>query len=261
MSPTNLSRRAILAGAAAVPALAFPAVVAVAAPVSAAIQPIAGRNPDAELFELVEQYIAAHAEHGRRIDEVAPFEERMWAHHSAAEKARPDVLRTTPADRALGLPQPFLDRDENEKERFYDSRTVDNLRKEKWTVVKEANQQGQITIVLNPNVIPSPEARARADEIVQTFDAWFEKYNKRPRGLRAAERRCAAACSKSLALNRRIAAIRAQTLEGLIAKVRCVQLGYRDGNLKQHFDDAHEIVGHSIMVDLVDLKSKFAAVG
>jgi hypothetical protein len=96
---------------------------------------------------------------------------------------------------------------------------------------------------------------------VQAFDTWFEKYNKRPRGLRAAERRCAAACSKSIALNRKVAAIRAQTLEGLIAKVRCVQLGYRDGNPEQHFDDAHEIVGHSIMVDLVDLKSKFAAVG
>jgi hypothetical protein len=190
MSPENLSRRTILAGAASVPALAFPAVVAVAAPVSAAIQPIAGRNPDAQLFELVEQYIAAYAEHGRRIDEVAPFEERLWAHHSAAEKARPEVLRATPADRAQGLPQPFLDRDEDGKERFYDSRTVYGLRKEKWTVVKEANQQGQITIVLNKNVIPSPEARARADEIVQTFDTWFEKYNKRPRGLRAAERRC-----------------------------------------------------------------------
>jgi hypothetical protein len=86
MSPTNLSRRAILAGAASVPALAFPAVVAVAAPVSAAIQPIAGRNPDAEVFELVEQYIAAYAEHGRRIDEFALFEERLWAHHRAAEK-------------------------------------------------------------------------------------------------------------------------------------------------------------------------------
>jgi hypothetical protein len=74
MTLETLSRRAILAGAASVPALALPAVVAIAAPAPAATPPIAGRNPDAELFELVEQYIAAYAEHGRRIDEVAPLE-------------------------------------------------------------------------------------------------------------------------------------------------------------------------------------------
>lgn len=52
MSPTNLSRRAILAGAASVPALALPAVAATVS-ASNAIGPSAG--PDAELFKLIEQ--------------------------------------------------------------------------------------------------------------------------------------------------------------------------------------------------------------
>jgi hypothetical protein len=45
MSPTNLSRRAILAGAASVPALALPAAVAVALPAVVQPSPAAAISP------------------------------------------------------------------------------------------------------------------------------------------------------------------------------------------------------------------------
>jgi hypothetical protein len=61
MSHENLSRRAILAGAASVPALALPVTVAVAAPPAPIVNTAAAIEPD--------PIIAAIAEH-RRLDDV-----------------------------------------------------------------------------------------------------------------------------------------------------------------------------------------------
>jgi hypothetical protein len=67
MSPTNLSRRAILAGAASVPALALPTAVAIALPATPVVNAAAAIEPD--------PIIAAIAEHRRLDDEQ--FE--MWS--------------------------------------------------------------------------------------------------------------------------------------------------------------------------------------
>jgi hypothetical protein len=138
---------------------------------------------------------------------------------------------------------------------FYDLSTVDDLRKEKWIVTKMAGQQDQITIVLNENVAPSLEARARADEIVQAFDTWFAEYTKRSRGLRTAERRRDAACSKEKTLRRKIIATPAATVEGLVAKARCIQAQFIDGEIKPHSDDADDTLSYSIARDLRSMKA------
>jgi hypothetical protein len=195
---------------------------------------------------------ASSGAHGRLIDKVEPFEEKMFAARKVAEKARPDVLQVTSADRSLGLPLPKPDGDG--KFRFYDVATVDDLRKEKWSVA-ERSDKGSITIVPHENIVPSPKARARADEIVQAFDTWFAKYSKRPRGLRAAERRRDAACSKQSSLERRIEAMRATSLAGLVAKARCLKLQYRDGEIVSCFDDAAETLACSIGRDLLSMKA------
>jgi hypothetical protein len=83
MSPENLSRRAILAGAASVPALALPAVVAIAAPIAPAIVaalPI--ENTADPAIALADRAIEAWEAHGAAIDAFEPFYEAMfkWRH-------------------------------------------------------------------------------------------------------------------------------------------------------------------------------------
>jgi hypothetical protein len=92
MSPTNLSRRAILAGAASVPALALPATVAIAAPTAA---PPAEPDP---IFVAIERARRAEAAIDA-LDEsvsadatIAPADE-CWAACSALARTVP----TTPA--------------------------------------------------------------------------------------------------------------------------------------------------------------------
>lgn len=142
---------------------------------------------------------------------------------------------------------------------------IEELRKEEWIILKapidpsdpwSVYQFLRRTAGLHEKVIPSPQARARADEIVQANDKWLAKYKRRPPGMRAAERRANMAGDASAALRRRINATRAVTLEGLIAKARCVPLDYIDGNLEPHLDDwAFE---DSVVVDLLSMKGATA---
>jgi hypothetical protein len=83
MSPETLSRRAILAGAASVLALALPAVVATAAPTSPS-PPTVATSPTAP-----DPIIAAIAEH-RRLDDKQ-FE--MWCELQETEEANPVLER------------------------------------------------------------------------------------------------------------------------------------------------------------------------
>jgi hypothetical protein len=78
MSPTNLSRRAILAGAAAVPALALPAVIVVAAPNAAPPAVVVAAPPTDPVIALAERAIEAWDTHGAAIDAFAPFDEAMF---------------------------------------------------------------------------------------------------------------------------------------------------------------------------------------
>jgi hypothetical protein len=106
MSPTNLSRRAILAGAASVPALALPAAAAVALP--AVVEPAAPApaaavvevpNPDAALIALGEQLKVASAK-AAKLNRVS-----SRLHDACLEASRyadyPDRLGNPEAKRAF----------------------------------------------------------------------------------------------------------------------------------------------------------------
>jgi hypothetical protein len=77
MSPTNLSRRVILPGAASVPALALPAAAAVAAPTTpppaVAVPLLAEPDP---IFAAIEKYRAAWAKFGAAIHDASAYEEK-----------------------------------------------------------------------------------------------------------------------------------------------------------------------------------------
>jgi hypothetical protein len=80
MTPENLSRRAILAGAASVPALALPAVIAVAAPpaLPAAVVAALPAAPDHPVIALADRAIEAWEADGDACDAFKPFDEAMF---------------------------------------------------------------------------------------------------------------------------------------------------------------------------------------
>jgi hypothetical protein len=131
---------------------------------------------DIAVLDLIERYRAAEAEHVR-LGELAA---EMVDNHTR-EHPKPEVMRIRAADRALGLPQPA-----SPKTTFYCLPfDVDALRKPRW--------QGTTRFVAR-----TPEARARADEIVQAFEEWWlvavaSKKYKAIRGLPSVELRMAAA--------------------------------------------------------------------
>jgi hypothetical protein len=69
-------------------------------------------------------------------------------------------------------------------------------------------------------VMPSPAARARADEIVAAFDKWEKQCERKPREYRAAKRANDARETQLWALERKIRDTRAHSLAGLIAKAQ-----------------------------------------
>jgi hypothetical protein len=71
-------------------------------------------------------------------------------------------------------------------------------------------------------VLPSEEARARADEIISAFDK--REKRRASRGFRKAERENEMAYEAYAQIHEAIAATPAATLQGMLAKVRCVRV-------------------------------------
>jgi DNA-binding CsgD family transcriptional regulator len=89
-------------------------------------------------------------------------------------------------------------------------------------------------------VARTPEARARADEIVQAFEEWWSGAivsMKRiaVRGLPAAELRMAAAGRLGRDLHDKVIKTPALTLDGRIAKARCLAVNLIDGESASAF--------------------------
>jgi hypothetical protein len=248
---SNLSRRSLVISAAVLPALAVPALASVidnpyAWPAVGAVDP----NPDAHLLDLLQQYEDASKEVSLRCKEFSLLDDKEIAARKAAEDARPEVLRIRDEDRMF-LPEPYSNAWKVGK--FYDAVDVEQLRKEKWSRVKnvtiEPTDLGAVVDFvkrhefLYEEYTPALEARARADEIIQAHDHWYVSY-KKPRGLRAADRRLNAAHNKQDKIRRKIATTKASTIAGLKAKAYCVK-EFLDEGAEDHLG-----IAASIMRDL-----------
>jgi hypothetical protein len=255
---SQLSRRSLISSAAALPALAVPALALPHNP-DAAVLPAMGTvnpNPDAHLLDLLKQYEAASKEVRLRCDEFNRIEEKKFDARRVAEEARPDVLRIRAEDKALGLPEPY--RNSHKVGEFYELTDVERLREEKWerfknvviepTDIVAVEQFLRRFELLHEVYTPTPEARARADEIIQASENWYAAY-KPTRGLRAAERRRDVAFNKQDKLARKIAATKASTIAGMKAKARCVAIEF-PGERITDLDDIHCRLAVSIMRDL-----------
>jgi hypothetical protein len=206
--------------------VALPIVAALPVAAPAMDFPLAPITPppaaDLELVDLANQLVAAEAEFCRLNQIVDQMDGVRFA------VTPPDNLKVRASDAGLGIPKPD---ESSERHRpngfeFYDACEVEKLRKSKWT---DEERSGKIdhddgfTVTVRYKQ-PSPEARARADEIIAAYDKWLKSTDRKPRGYRAARRAYNNAEKRARELESQIHEIRATTVTGMIAKARCAQV-------------------------------------
>ncbi|MDF0521538.1 hypothetical protein P0R31_30270 [Bradyrhizobium yuanmingense] len=168
----------------------------------------ASRHPDARVFELVDAYLAAE----RRYSDAAIALDRRSAHVNP-----PEVLRIRPRDFELGKKLELFEASDEYWYRPCDIGQWKSL--DGWQT--ERHETADCMVLTQRRVPASEELKARGEEIVAAWDAW---YNKRPRGFVKAERemkRASAACFKA---RKALCEASATTVEGLRAKLRCLEI-------------------------------------
>jgi hypothetical protein len=170
-------------------------------------------NDDAKLLDIAEQYLAAWAELGRRCSKKSQLEEKQFA------VKKSEKIKVRAEDSELGLPI-FFDRSRSVGE-FYSPLDIDCMRKPKWSVGERRDEKDDGFTVTILYVEPPAQVRERADEIVAAYDTW-KNACKPPRGMLTAEREEEKASRRVSMLEAQITRTAATTLEGLVAKARCV---------------------------------------
>jgi hypothetical protein len=248
----TLSRRTALTAIAALPAaVVMPAIsVAGASPISVA----ASSPPDAELRALVDQFVAAQ----KRCDD--------WYHRAdmlsgyCKQEPVPKALFWQKSDKELGLPGPYEGRPDETS--AYDlPRSVEKLRGETWWLTSvEWGEDGNWMTLKQFRKAPSPEARARADEIISAFDGWW-KPRKPLRGHKKAMREVDKATDEIHDLGSQIADFECPTPGDLCEKIRGLMAydgvaAIEDINIDQGIS---EEIALSIFRDLRAMAGKAAA--
>jgi hypothetical protein len=259
---SNLSRRSLLAGGAALVAL----------PTAAAAMPAVTPSPDAKLLALVEQYIAAETGFRRVCTELSCGEDQMM--EAGRRQSRPDVVRVRPEDEGLELPMPLdasIRKDATAE--FYRSCDIDKLASAEWRRCEKIKLPAGIEAIANTDdpirryldltsvliactkFTPTPAARARADEIVAALQAEQKaiKAAERKLGLRKIERERDRACRRASRLLEQIVETDAHTMAGIMAKVRCIRLHYQGGEITLDDDEGTSELALSVASDLARL--------
>ncbi|MDP1868457.1 MAG: hypothetical protein Q8L13_19235 [Bradyrhizobium sp.] len=200
--------------------------IASAVPTAAPAMPPASAkpNPDAALFALIDEFVAADKKYRELRSAVDRMEDAF--RHPEPRGKMPDVLRWRRSDKKLGLPMPYIcpafpkpiwDREIH----------VCSLRGKKWlrserVLIKDHPTKGMFYSRMWM-VTPSKAARTRADEIIAAFDEWNPGGRgdaPPPRGFKKLQRECDRADKVASKLQDQVCGWRATTMEGMLAKVR-----------------------------------------
>lgn len=134
-------------------------------------------HPDADLLALAEEYVVAEQ---RWCDLNSAVDRISFKDHRAR---MPEILEWRDEDLKLGLPQ--LQYVDDARNAWDCPANVNRLREERWPVGTRTGNPDDMTFRFRL-LTPSPEARARADEIIAAFDTWNAK--RYPRGYKKLER-------------------------------------------------------------------------
>jgi hypothetical protein len=214
----------------------------------------ASSEVDAHLLALVDEYFAANAEY-----------DRLWAAwkeaHSKHEASHPmpDQLLVRPEDEALGIQTSAgrhyaaeemmreggltIPKNEQIKPSHYDHMSVGDLREPKWLTVTKLDFPPDVGpwyaggIIGTRYVVPSQQARARANEIIAAYDEW-RRASERPES--PEDDTLDATVEELNELRNEIEDTPALTFAGLVAKARVAIEREEDGEEAWSF--AEEIV-------------------
>jgi hypothetical protein len=163
---------------------------------------------DSKLLELVEQYVLAERRYG---DAVFARDEM--------ETRRPpptEVLRIRPRDLELAR-KPWKAGDE-----FWTRPCDIGQWRQLIEYRTEMDETEERVVLTTLKVQPSEELRARGDEICTAWDA--RNNHPKPRGYEKAVREARRAEREFYRLEHEIAETPAQTIEGMLAKIRCAHV-------------------------------------
>src|SRR5260221_781786 len=174
-------------------------------------------HPDAELVEIVEQFIVAERKYRELLAAVDRIEEGF-----KICRPLPKVLRWRKSDLKLGLPA--LHKCPAMPKPNWDAPVqVDVLRRKKGFVhSREAVKGHPIKGMFQDRIsvfTPSKAARERANEILAAYDEWA-KEGVPPRGYKKSVSECNKADTAAFSLEKRILERRARTVDGMFAKIR-----------------------------------------
>jgi hypothetical protein len=196
-------------------------------------------HPDAELLALAEQYIAAE----KRSGELHLIADRLEAPRKRG--AAPDVLTWRVGDEDLS------DNDAIKKKGWTWRYAIDGLRgKENISRFSVREVDGKTSMASWKEPL-SPQARARADEIVAAYDKWTGG-KQHARGYRKAVRERNRAAREAERLLFEITSLPAQTTAGMHAKVRCI-LAYSFAESIEKMNELPEDLAISIFQDIEEM--------
>jgi hypothetical protein len=255
---SNLSRRTLISSAAALPALAVPALALAHNPDAVPALGAVDHRIPTPTFSISSSSTKTHLRKpAYGVANLLGLRKGGLTLGGRLKKRDPRFLESGPKI-ARFCPNPILNPGRSENS----GHDVEQLRKEKWSRVKNVTIEPTDLVAVVEFVkrheflyevyMPTPEARARADDIIQAHDRWYAGYNKVPRGFRAAERRQVNAIHKQDELGRKIAATKTLTIAGMKAKMRCIAMESKNGKVKD-LDDDHWGIAVSIMRDLTAL--------
>ena len=218
-----LNRRSFMSAVLSLPVAAAPTSIQI-------VQEPMGPHPDARIFDLVEEYVSAE----QRYSDACLAADRL----NAPKGPLPEALRIQPSDLELGRKPHFAD------DEFWRRpcdmgqwRSLDDWKYEKTEAEDSMTLVGRRTSA-------SAELVARGAEIVAAFNAWSSTrqrgYVKAKREMNRAQRNCDQ-------VRYRLCEMRATTLEGLRAKLRCLEV---DGSLGDIGGSYAEPVIGSLLEDL-----------
>jgi len=203
----------------------------------------ARRLADAELFALADEYVVAEQKWcalNLKVDNM-----RL----DTRDSPLPEALRWRQEDADLGLPDIRKDEYIGREPAWDCKHFVEKLRYDKWTVVTRTGTNDDMTVHMR-TVSPSPEAIARADEIIAAFDDWERKRSRR--GLKKAERELKRATRECNRLEKQIAGTRAISFQGMMEKIRCAK-AYAGTDVLDTSDGCAVVIAASIFTDIESL--------
>jgi hypothetical protein len=179
---------------------------------------------DAQLIALADRYIAAERIYSDLTSKVDQMEGTFRYQN---DRPIPATLFWQESDEKLGLPSPHslyirgqLGTLEDHPAAFETETDIARLQAEKWVTSTRSEGDGGWKLSSEYDE-PTPAARARAAEIIAAFVEWQTTAKRPPLGYKKALRERDQAERAYMKIEKEIAKMRAQTFQGMFAKLRC----------------------------------------